>query len=133
MPVTPAPPTSREFSFPTPGSALNTPSAASPVAFTGGAKENAGAQRTTTLPVAGQITHQPIDSLNPYRAKWTIRAKVDRKQEKKSSLIKGEQTSILTVVLVDQAVRPCPLLAPFACWPYCSSAIVYLCSRNAAC
>jgi hypothetical protein len=53
--------------------------------------------------------HQPIESLNPYRAKWTIRAKVDKKQPLKQSVIKGEQTSILTVVLVDTSVRGQPV------------------------
>lgn len=114
MPNTPAPvgAPAREFSFPTPGSALNTPTAASPVAFSNTAKEN-GTAPAGTLPVASSnVKHQPIESLNPYRSTWTIRAKVDRKQDKKQATIKGEVTSILTVTLVDQSVRS-PAGLPF--------------------
>jgi hypothetical protein len=106
MPVTPNIVASTgSFTFPTPGSALNTPTG-SPEPLAGqSTKENrAGVQ----LPVAPSNTaHQPIESLNPYRAKWTICAKIDKKQPLKQGNIKGEQTSILTVVLVDTSVRGC--------------------------
>ena len=59
-----------------------------------------------TLPVAtAKVVHKPINALNPYQAKWTIKAKVDAKQPLKRSTIKGEPTSILSVVLVDSEVR----------------------------
>ena len=64
--------------------------------------------------MAKGVPHQPIAALNPYRAKWTIRAKVDKKAAMKSSMVKGEMTSILSVVLVDQAVRIRPAL-PMLC------------------
>ena len=122
QPLTPGPSAAGTFTFNTPGSALNTPLTASPDLFNAAAarglgKENAAganagdqvaamAASACTLPVAaGGTTHHPIESLNPYRSKWTIRAKVDSKVMKQS-FIKGETTSILTVTLTDAAVCP---------------------------
>lgn len=101
MPVTPAPGVSSSFQFPqTPGSAVLTP----PMAFaTRAGVENR--QPGGSLPVAtGKIVHKPISALNPYQSKWTIKVKIDAKQPLKSSNIKGEPTSILSVVLVDSEV-----------------------------
>lgn len=69
--------------------------------------ENQQKQPGNALPVAeGKVLHKPISALNPYQAKWTIKVKVDAKQPLKSSTIKGELTSILSVVLVDNEVGP---------------------------
>eukprot|EP00892_Ulva_mutabilis_P006812 jgi/Ulvmu1/4502/UM002_0228.1 len=97
MPVTPAPGASASFQFPqTPGSAMLTP----PMAFATSGVENR--QPSGPLPVAtGKVVHKPISALNPYQAKWTVKVKIDAKQPMKRSTIKGEQTSILSVVLVD--------------------------------
>lgn len=91
MPVTPAAPSSI-FNFNTPSSAMPTP----PTFAT---------STGNTPPQAGNLPHQPIQSLNPYKSKFTIKVKIDSKQPLKSVAIKGENTSILTMVLVDTEVR----------------------------
>ena len=134
MPDTPAflSEQSSTFAFTaTPGSALDTPAAAAPsptplptvAAGAAPQKENNSAAAQGGLGVADEMPHVPIDSLNPYKGKWTIRAKVDRKQPLRSSVVKGEQTSILTVVLVDQSVR-----AALASFPR-----MVVCTLNAHC
>lgn len=97
MPVTPTPAAS-SFEFKTPGTAMATP----PMAF-------ATSEGTNSPPQTGEIPHQPIQSLNPYKSKFTIKAKIDSIQPLKSAVIKGESTSIKTVVLVDAEVCPCQL------------------------
>lgn len=57
-----------------------------------------------TPPPAGNLPHQPIAALNPYKNKFTIKVKIDSKQPLKSVVIKGESTNILTMVLVDTEV-----------------------------
>lgn len=97
-------PESTSFQFPqTPGSAMQTP----PMGFaTRSGIENQQKQPGSTLPVAtGKVLHKPLSALNPYQGKWTIKVKIDAKQPLKSSTIKGEPTSILSVVLVDSEVR----------------------------
>lgn len=91
------------FQFPqTPGSAMQTP----PMGFAKRSGiENQQKQPGTSVPVAtGKIMHKPLSALNPYQAKWTVKVKIDSKQPLKNSTIKGEPTSILSVVLVDSEV-----------------------------
>lgn len=64
----------------------------------------ASSKEDSTPAQADSLPHQPIASLNPYKPKFTIKVKVDSKQPLKSAVIKGETTSILTMVLVDTEV-----------------------------
>jgi hypothetical protein len=108
MPITPVPLQQAPFEFRTPGSAMNTPLPPSPAPFPVKGNENSLAYNnasTATLQTAGPGVHyMPISGLNPYKPKWTIRAKIDSKQALKHTEIKGEVTSIMTVVLVDGEV-----------------------------
>jgi hypothetical protein len=61
-------------------------------------------QQTRVSASAASMPFQPIRSLNPYKATFTIRAKLDSKQPLKNTIIKGESTSILTLILVDAEV-----------------------------
>jgi hypothetical protein len=111
----------RDFTFMTPGSALAPSPQPSPPMFATGAaapigRENQGAADNGACigRAEGAVRHQPIAALNPYKSKWTILAKVDSKRPLKHSAVRGEAIAILTVVLVDEAVR-CPSpYTPFA-------------------
>lgn len=93
------------FSFRTPGSAMQTPKEVlSPVPFrdSNKATRQPGAATAATLPVVGEQAHQPISALNPYNARWTLKVKVERKQDLKQISAKDGPASLLTVILVDE-------------------------------
>lgn len=52
----------------------------------------------------GSMSVQPICALNPYNNNWKIKAKIIKKESKRSYNNNGSQASVFTIEIVDDQV-----------------------------